>query len=331
MITFTFVKRNITILSIMIAALFAAQHPFSQFLAKSMHPLSASLVSYGVSGAFYIVYNLYSSKSRHDFVLICRTRRDLIHALVICAAALGSLLTYLAALNFNKNLVIAIILFNTSPIWGALWDYLFKRHKPPPGFSFYFLIAFVGVVVSLLGPVLFGSASITGVGWAWLWAIPVPLFFTLAVTLTQFWLAPPYDNGAAVTASTFFGAALYIMGLVILNQVGVIDNGIFFIGDKVVEAGWLAVLMFIVGTLAQTFAGRILLQYTLRLPGATFSYVSSFWLLIPSMSALIILVIGTLREDASALPNKYQIVGIFFVAFGLYLNHRARAKASKHA
>jgi drug/metabolite transporter (DMT)-like permease len=138
---------------------------------------------------------------------------------------------------------LALLAFNSYPLWAALWDRLLYQRKPEPAVVLAMPVILVGLAMALD---VFGAASGLGTAGQWgqigggvAFALAAAATFGLAMILTQH-EAGALD-GRLRTAST-----MTLAGLVALATVG-LQGGFHF---PVAAPGWwgLAALTFLYGT-----------------------------------------------------------------------------------
>ncbi|MES2786164.1 MAG: DMT family transporter, partial [Pseudomonadota bacterium] len=138
---------------------------------------------------------------------------------------------------------LALLAFNTYPIWTALWSFLIYRHRPERALLIAMPVILAGLALALD---VFGAASGLGATGQWLkigagvgFALAAAGTFGLALVITQHEAGDV--DGRVRTATT-----MTIAGLVALTTVGI--QGGFHLPTA--AAGWagLAALTFLYGT-----------------------------------------------------------------------------------
>jgi drug/metabolite transporter (DMT)-like permease len=138
---------------------------------------------------------------------------------------------------------LALLAFNTYPIWTALWSALVYRHKPEPATLLAMPVILFGLALALD---VLGAASGLGAAGQWsrigagvAFALAAGATFGLALVLTQHEAG---DVDGRVRTATTMGCA----ALVALATVGV--QGGFHLPDAAAGWGGLAALTFLYGT-----------------------------------------------------------------------------------
>ncbi|MBA2960663.1 MULTISPECIES: EamA family transporter [Ramlibacter] len=138
---------------------------------------------------------------------------------------------------------LALLAFNTYPIWTALWSALVYRHKPEPATLLAMSVILFGLALALD---VLGAASGLGAAGQWsrigagvAFALAAGATFGLALVLTQHEAG---DVDGRVRTATTMGCA----ALVALATVGV--QGGFHLPDAAAGWGGLAALTFLYGT-----------------------------------------------------------------------------------
>jgi drug/metabolite transporter (DMT)-like permease len=138
---------------------------------------------------------------------------------------------------------LALLAFNTYPIWTALWSALVYRHKPEKAMLVAMPVILAGLALALD---VFGAASGLGAAGQWsrigagvAFALAAAATFGLALVLTQHEAGDV--DGRVRTATTMATAALVALGTVGLQ-------GGFHLPTAAAGWGGLAVLTFLYGT-----------------------------------------------------------------------------------
>ncbi|MES2632630.1 MAG: DMT family transporter [Pseudomonadota bacterium] len=138
---------------------------------------------------------------------------------------------------------LALLAFNTYPLWTAIWSFLIYRHKPERALLIAMPIILAGLALALD---VFGAASGLGAAGQWLrigagvgFALAAAGTFGLALVITQHEAGDV--DGRVRTATT-----MTIAGLVALATVGV--QGGFHLPTAPAGWGGLAALTFLYGT-----------------------------------------------------------------------------------
>jgi hypothetical protein len=204
-------------LALAAAALIAAQPPLSSPAAQAFSTIQFMFLTQ-VALLISIPLLLATRDARRDFVAALGAPSNLGKLAAIFAIGTIGLVLYTVSLSHAHPVVVVAIL-NLSPFWAALVAYFFTR-TPIPATPFVF---FACLAIAFLGA--------TAVAWSqagdhdglaaelmrgtWAFAIPIPLFTTLAVTLQGKWFSKLNTSGV-VAANCLIGSVILIPATLIL-------------------------------------------------------------------------------------------------------------------
>jgi hypothetical protein len=267
------------------ALLLATQEPFSALAAKQLtSPYFIGLTQ--VSLLLSVPLLTLSSASRRDFLALLSNVGNLQKLAVLFVIGLCGLLLYNFGLATAHPIIVAAIL-NLSPFWAVLVTLAVARKGIPVSILAYagcFAAAFLGAMIVAFSQM----ETTTGEIWRdivrdfwgrrWMFALPVPLFFSLSGALIGRWFSD-FDEAAAIAAN------FVVSGLMLIPATAVMA----FRNPVSLEGQWttVAILLLMLGTLSAAAAGRVFYQLALSSTENDNGFVTMFFLLVPALSALI--------------------------------------------
>jgi hypothetical protein len=271
--------------AVVTALLLATQEPFSALAAKQLtSPYFIGLTQ--VSLLLSVPLLTLSSGSRRDFIALLSDRGNVGKLGVLFAIGLCGLLLYNFGLATAHPIIVAAIL-NLSPFWAVLVTLVVVRKGVPVSVVAYvacFAAAFLGAMIVAFSQM----KATTGEVWRdvisdfwgrrWMFALPVPLFFSLSGALIGRWFAG-FDEAAAIAANFVVSALLLIPATAVMA----FYHPISLTGQWTITA----ILLLMLGTLSAAAAGRVFYQLALSTTGNDNGFVTMFFLLVPALSALI--------------------------------------------
>jgi drug/metabolite transporter (DMT)-like permease len=267
------------------ALLLATQEPFSALAAKQLtSPYFVGLTQ--VSLLLSVPLLTLPSGSRRDFVALLSNTRNLRKLAVLFVIGLCGLLLYNFGLATAHPIIVAAIL-NLSPFWAVLVTLAVARKGVPVSILAYvgcFAAAFIGAMTVAFSQM----ETATGEIWRdvvndfwgrrWMFALPVPLFFSLSGALIGRWFAD-FDEAATIAANFVVSGLMLIPATAVMALYHPVSLG----GQWTI----IAILLLMLGTLSAAAAGRVFYQLALSSTGNDNGFVTMFFLLVPALSALI--------------------------------------------
>ena len=296
-------------LALAAAALIAAQAPLSSPAAKTFSTGQFVFLTQ-IALLVSIPMLLVTQEARRDFVAALTAPSNLGKLAVIFAVGAIGLVLYTVSLSHAHPVVVVAIL-NLSPFWAALVAHFLTR-TPIPATP---LVFFACLAVAFLGA--------TAVAWSqagdhdglaaelmrgtWAFAIPIPLFTTLAVTLQGKWFSKLNTSGV-VAANCLIGSAILIPATLLIMHMR---------GESVVTALQPTLLM-IVGIILADVAGRVFSQKAMKAVDNDNGFVTMFQNLEPAIAALISFALSPWIKGLSFAPNWVFFAGLALGAASLF-------------
>lgn len=263
------------------ALLLATQGPLSALAARH---ISASMFICVTQTALLLSVPLLTAnpRSRADFFAILTGGGYLFKLAALAAIGLVGLALYNLGLKGAHPIIVAAIM-NLSPFWAALVAKVVTHSKLPVSpfaYGLFFAAAFVGAMLIAWSQADWKAAPLSKMlaSGAWIYAIPMPIFYALSGSLVGKWLSR-FDDAAAVASNFVFSSVLFIPPSLFL--------ALRTPAPAAAASKTPAVLLLLVGTLAAAALGRVLYQVALRRTNNDNGFVTMFFLLIPGLSALI--------------------------------------------
>ena len=297
-------------LALAAAALIAAQPPLSSPAAKTFSTVQFLFLTQ-VALLVSVPLLLASKEARRDFVAALDAPSNLSKLAAIFAVGVVGLLLYTVSLSHAHPVVVVAIL-NLSPFWAALVAF-FLTKTPIPATP---VVFFSCLAVAFLGA--------TAVAWSqagdrnglaaelirgtWIFAIPIPLFTTLAVTLTGKWFSELNTSGV-VAANCLIGSVILIpVTLIIMHARG-----------ESVVTDLAPTLLMIVGIILADVAGRVFSQKAMKAVDNDNGFVTMFQNLEPAIAALISFALSPWIKGLSFAANWVFFAGLALAAASLFV------------
>src|SRR5579872_712969 len=296
--------------ALLTAVLLATQGPLSALAAKHLS-FSAFICVTQISLLLSVPLLTAHGQSRRDFFALLTNKKNLGQLAILAMIGLAGLVLYNVGLKRAHPIIIAAIM-NLSPFWAALVAKIVTRNALPVSpllYSLCFAVAFLGAMMIAWSQTDWKNAplgSLLGSG-AWLYAIPIPVFFALSGTLVGKWLSS-FDDAAAIAANFFFSAVLFIPPTFALA---------FSDASNADDSKTTAVLLLLIGTLAAAAIGRVTYQMSLSRTNNDNGFVTMFFLLVPGLSSLISLPLSWFITDLSFAADTLFFAGLLLVSASL--------------
>jgi drug/metabolite transporter (DMT)-like permease len=293
------------------AVLLATQGPLSALAAKHLTP-SAFICITQVSLLLSVPLLTAHGQSRRDFFALLTRKENLGRLAILALIGLIGLILYNVGLKRAHPIIIAAIM-NLSPFWAALVAKVVTRTALPVSPLLYaacFAVAFIGAMMVAWSQTDWKTSplgSLLGSG-AWLYAVPIPIFYALSGTLVGKWLSS-FDDAAAIAANFIFSAVLFIPPTFAL--------AFWSASDADQSKTTTAVLLLLVGTLAAAAIGRVTYQISLRRTNNDNGFVTMFFLLVPGLSGLISLPLSWFIPDLAFTADILFFAGLLLVTAAL--------------
>jgi hypothetical protein len=297
-------------LALAAAALIAAQPPLSSPAAKAFSTFQFVFLTQ-VALLVSIPLLLATQDARRDFVAALGAPANFFKLAAIFAVGAIGLVLYTVSLSHAHPVVVVAIL-NLSPFWAALVAF-FLTKTPIPATPFVF---FVCLGVAFLGA--------TAVAWSqagdhdglaaelmrgtWIFAIPIPLFTALAVTLQGKWFSKLNTSGV-VAANCLIGSVVLVPATLLIMHAR---------GESVVTALQPTLLM-IVGIILADVVGRVFSQKAMKAVDNDNGFVTMFQNLEPGIAALIAFSLSPWIKGLAFTANWVFFAGLALGAASLFV------------
>jgi drug/metabolite transporter (DMT)-like permease len=284
--------------------LLATQEPFSSLAAKRLSYMQficltqiALLVSIPLLTAH--------PTSRRDFFALLRDSTNYWKLLVILGLGIAGLVLYERALS-NAHPIIVVAVLNLSPFWATLVAWVIARKRIPVSPAIFYsclTAAFLGAVAVVWSQTEESNRPSTSdiadnlLHGTWVYAIPIPLLSALNGTLIGKWFGK-YDESGAIAAN-FAVANLFLIPATIF---------LLFRRGELYSDQFLAIGLMIVGTIIAASVGRVLYQIALTATGYDNGFVTTFFSLVPALTALISVPLSLWIPDL-----HFRIGPVFFL------------------
>ncbi len=274
-----------TLYAVATAILLALQPPFSAPAARYL--ASMDFIGFTQCALLFSVPLLIArADSRRDFAAILLDVRYWPKlAVVFCVGVIG-LALFDIGLSSTHPIITAAIL-NLTPFWAALVAFVVTKRSlsiSPSLFFGSFLTAFCGAMViawsqiDVEPDVLLHDVLESALHSKWIYAVPTPIFFALSGTLVFKWFSE-FDEQAAIAANFVVSSLVLIPVALVMSDFGRQSH--------LTEQSKAAILLLLVGTLANSAAGRVFYQKALTATQNDNGYVTMFFLLMPALTSLI--------------------------------------------
>ncbi len=297
-------------LALAAAALIAAQPPLSSPAAKAFSTVQFVFLTQ-IALLVSVPLLLATRDARRAFVAALGAPSNFMKLAAIFAVGAIGLVLYTVSLS-GANPVVVVAILNLSPFWAALVArVLTKTPIPATPLVFFSCLAF-----AFLGA--------TAVAWSqaedhdglaaelmkgtWLFAVPIPLFTTLAVTLQGKWFSELNTSGV-VAANCLIGGAVLIPATLWLMHGR---------GDSVVTDLQPTLLM-IVGIILADVVGRVFSQKAMKAVDNDNGFVTMFQNLEPGIAALIAFCLSPWIKGLSFRANGVFFAGLAVGAASLFV------------
>jgi len=273
------------IYALIAAALIALQEPFSALAARSLSGWDfIGITQLGLLASIPLL--IARAGARRDFIRLLAAPAHWPKFLVLLLIGLAGLGLYDVGLGGAHPIIGAAVL-NLSPFWAALVSRIVAGGRLPGSTG-----RFIGcLAVAFLGAMMIAWSQVDADGsrlWRdvlagtlhshWIFAAPVPIFFALSGALVYVWFRD-YDESAAIAANFVVSAgALIPVALWFASQRG--ETGIPHLSLA-------AILMLLIAVLSSSAAGRVFYQSALTATRNDNGFVTMFFLIIPSLTALV--------------------------------------------
>ena len=274
-----------TLYALATAILLALQPPFSAPAARNL--TSIDFMGFTQCALLFSVPLLIArADSRRDFAAILLDVRYWPKlAVVFCVGVIG-LALFDIGLSSTHPIITAAIL-NLTPFWAALVAFVVTKRSisiSPTLFFGSFLTAFCGAMAIAWSQfdvepnVLLHDVLESALHSKWIYAVPTPIFFALSGTLVFKWFSE-FDEQAAIAANFVVSSLVLIPVALVMSDFGRQSH--------LTEQSKVAILLLLVGTLANSAAGRVFYQKALTATQNDNGYVTMFFLLMPALTSLI--------------------------------------------
>jgi drug/metabolite transporter (DMT)-like permease len=263
--------------------LLATQEPFSSLAAKTLSYTQFICLTQ-IALLISIPLLITRAASRRDFLALLKDTSNYWKLLVILALGVAGLFLYERALS-NAHPIIVVAVLNLSPFWATLVAWLIARKKIPVSHVVFYsclTAAFLGAVAVVWSQMEDSNRpSMSGIvdnllHGTWVYAIPIPLLSALNGTLIGKWFGR-YDESGAIAAN-FAVANLFLIPATVF---------ILYRQGELYSDQYLAIGLMIVGTIIAASVGRVLYQIALTATGYDNGFVTTFFSLVPALTALI--------------------------------------------
>ena len=296
------------------AALIAAQPPLSSPAARAFSVVQFVFLTQ-VALLASVPLLLIAQKARRDFVAALVAPSNAAKLAAIFAVSTAGLLLYNVSLS-RANPVVVVAILNLAPFWAALVARLATNTPIPVSPAVFFAclaVAFVGATAvawsqsgdhdGLAAELLRGT---------WAFAIPIPIFTTLSVTLTGKWFSALNTPGV-VAANLLVGAVVLIPVTLLVMRAR---------GEPVLPALEPTLLMF-VGIILADSIGRVFYQRALKATDNDNGFVTMFQNLEPAIAALIAFGLSPWVKGLGFTANWTFFAGLALTAASLFAFSRA--------
>ena len=267
---------------------------------------------------FSVPLLILKSESRRDFAAILLGVQYWPKLAAVFLVGAAGLALYNIGLSSTHPIITAAIL-NLTPFWGALVAFVVSRRSmpvPPLRFAFCFGAAFLGAMaiawsqMNVEGHVLAQEVIESFLHSRWIYALPAPIFFTLGGTLVFKWFSN-FEEPAAIAAN-FVVSSLVLIPVALL---GSYFGSRFHLGEQSAAA----ILLLLFGMLASSAAGRVFYQLGLTATHNDNGYVSMFFLLTPTLTALVTLPLSHWFKGLRFISSPGFFLGTALVTGALVL------------
>ena len=296
--------------AIVAAALIAAQPPLSSPAAQAFSAVQFVFLTQ-VALLVSIPLLLGAQKARRDFVAALAAPSNTGKLAAIFAIGTAGLLLYNISLS-HAHAVVVVAILNLAPFWAALVARLATKTLIPVSPAVFFAclaVAFLGataVAWSQAGDRDGLAAELMRGTWAF--AIPVPLFTTLAVTLTGKWFSDLNTSGV-VAANLLVGNVVLIPATLLIMHAR---------GEPIFAEFW-PTLMMIVGIILADLVGRVFYQKAVKATDNDNGFVTMFQNLEPALAALISFTLARWVKGVGFTPNWLFFAGLALTGASLFV------------
>jgi drug/metabolite transporter (DMT)-like permease len=299
------------LLALLATALLALQHPTTQPILALVDPYFLAIPSYLITaiGSWGIVLVL---RERLPVAYLSTSLRACLIPLSAAIVGTASLVSYLVGLS-GTHVVVAALILNMTPLWGALWTRVIARKRgnvSPSRFLLSFAICLAGVGLARLGSIKFAFDQLTA-SWQTLWLFLVPPLYTLRAQLVGLLAARSGAKNAAASTVVTLMAAPLILALAILGWA----TGMLSLPDASPDLR--ATAYFVVGTFLSGTVGMLVYIYALRSYRDDQGPVAMFTLLIPGLTAVFGYLLALVDGRTALAPTGWHWIGIVIVGVGL--------------
>jgi drug/metabolite transporter (DMT)-like permease len=299
------------------AILLALQPPFSAPAARNL--TSIDFMGFTQCALLFSVPLLIArADSRRDFAAILLDVRYWPKlAVMFCVGVIG-LALFDIGLSSTHPIITAAIL-NLTPFWAAVVAFVVTKRSisiSPTLFFGSFLTAFCGAMAIAwsqfdVGPnVLLHDVLDSALHSKWIYAVPTPIFFALSGTLVFKWFSE-FDEQAAIAANFVVSSLVLIPVALVMSDFGRQSH--------LTEQSKVAILLLLVGTLANSAAGRVFYQKALTATQNDNGYVTMFFLLMPALTSLISFALSRWIADLRFISGPGFFLGMALVTTPLLL------------
>ena len=315
-----------TLYGLATAILLALQPPFSAPAARNL--TSIDFMGFTQCALLFSVPLLIAqADSRRDFaVILLDVRYWPKLAVVFCVGVIG-LALFDIGLSSTHPIITAATL-NLTPFWAALVAFIVTKRSisiSPTLFFGSFLTAFCGAMViawsqiDVEPDVLLHDVIESALHSKWIYAVPTPIFFALSGTLVFKWFSE-FDEQAAIAANFVVSSLVLIPVALVMSDFGRQSH---FTGESKT-----AILLLLVGTLANSAAGRVFYQKALTATQNDNGYVTMFFLLMPGLTSLISFALSRWIADLRFISGPGFFLGLALVTTPLLLLSLSAARAT---
>ncbi len=315
-----------TLYGLATAILLALQPPFSA-------PAARNLTSIDFMGftqfalLFSVPLLIAQADSRRDFAAILLDVRYWPKLAVVFCVGVTGLALFDIGLSSTHPIITAATL-NLTPFWATLVAFVVTKRSisiSPTLFFGSFLTAFCGAMViawsqiDVEPDVLLHDVIESALHSKWIYAVPTPIFFALSGTLVFKWFSE-FDEQAAIAANFVVSSLVLIPVALVMSDFGRQSH--------FTEESKTAILLLLVGTLANSAAGRVFYQKALTATQNDNGYVTMFFLLMPGLTSLISFALSRWIADLRFISGPGFFLGLALVTTPLLLLSLSAVRAT---